>query len=53
MSIKTQNMTVLTVEFTSIPLSRRGGAASHSSFTARITLRRSNVPSSHRKYTSA
>jgi hypothetical protein len=36
MRIKTQNMIVLTVEFTRIPLSRRGEAAHWTSNTARI-----------------
>jgi hypothetical protein len=36
MRIKTQNMTVLTVEFTRIPLSRRGEAAERTSSTAYI-----------------
>jgi hypothetical protein len=51
MRIKTQNMIVLTVEFTRIPLSRRGEKPlARTSNTAYIILRRPGLLRSHRKY---
>ncbi len=51
--INTQNMTVLTVEFTRIPLSRRGRShCNRTSITACIhPLDARTLPRSHRKYT--
>ena len=47
-----QNMTVLTVEFTRIPLSRRPKSPITGNFvSAHITLRRVKLVQSHIKYT--
>ena len=52
-SMNTQNMIVLTVEFTRIPLSRRGKSTDWISLSAHITLRRVKLAQSHRKYTTS
>ena len=48
--MNTQNMIVLTVEFTRIPLSRREKIHNWTSLSAHITLRRVKLTQSHRKY---